>query len=84
VSGVQVMLILLDLDGHCCNVIIELSVLGNLSSEAPIPGVSHSFLQDLEVAAWTGEHMPKPRWEGFERGVDAVVGGGVTAETMSP
>jgi hypothetical protein len=60
---VQVALVFLDFDGHRHDVVVELSVAGNLPRETPVPSVSHSLLEYLEVGPQSGEHVSEPRWE---------------------
>jgi hypothetical protein len=59
-GSIQVALVLFDLDGHSCDVVIELAVSRDLSGKTPVSGVGHSVLQDLEVAPRTGEHVSEP------------------------
>ena len=81
-GSVQVALILLDLDGHRRDIIVELPVMGDLSSEAPIPHVGHGLLEYLEVGSRPCEHVSEPRREWFKRGVDAVVRGRIKVDDV--
>jgi hypothetical protein len=51
-NGVEIMLVLFDLDGDCRNVIVEFAVARDFAGQAPVVRVSHSLLQDLEFSPW--------------------------------
>jgi hypothetical protein len=74
---VQVMQVLLDLDCHGSNFVVEHPVAGNLSGVTPISGVGNGLLENLEVPAWTSEHVSEPCQEWFKWGVDAIVRGSI-------
>jgi hypothetical protein len=73
-GSVNVPLIGLELGGQHHDDIIELVILGNLSGQASVICLSHSGLQNLEVAPRSSEHVLEPGWEGFDWGVGAGVG----------
>jgi hypothetical protein len=73
-SHVEVTLVLFNFDGDCCDVVIDFAVARNFTGQAPVVCVSHSLLQDLEVAPWSCEHIPEPARQHLERGVDTEVG----------
>jgi hypothetical protein len=59
--GIEVMLVLLDLDGQCGDVIINLLVSHDLSCQPPVVGLGHHRLEDVKVATWTSEHVAEPQ-----------------------
>jgi hypothetical protein len=67
-------LILLDLDGDGCDIVVKFTVVHDLVGQTLVIHVSHSLLQELEVPTGTSEQVPEPRQECLERGVDTVVG----------
>jgi hypothetical protein len=59
-GGVKIPLVLLNLDGKCGDVVVNLAVACDLPCQAPIVGFGHCGLKDVDVATWPGEHVLEP------------------------
>jgi hypothetical protein len=62
--GIEVVLILLNLDCKVGDIIVNLSVPSDLVHQTPVISVSHSSLEDLEFAAQASEQMVEPCGQG--------------------
>jgi hypothetical protein len=80
--GIDVTLVTLKFDCQGCNVVVDLTIVCDLTSQPPIIGVHHCHLENLKVATGAGEHVAEPGWQGLDGGTGTSVGLSVEVDNV--